>query len=93
MVVRQFMGRHRNHVHTRGIAMSDETERRLATLESDYRHMSRKVDDMSEKIDEMHELLLKARGAKWVIVGLATLGGFVSAKLGALTGIFWFPGK
>ena len=75
--------------------MSDETERRLATLEADYRHMSVKMDGMSDKIDEMHELLLKAKGAKWAIIGLATLGGFLSAKIGAVVAFFGlpFPGK
>ena len=74
--------------------MSEERER-IAVLEANYRHLSGKIDKMALQLDEMHELMLKARGAKWAIIGMAALGGFLSAKLAAIAGIFGitFPSK
>ena len=64
--------------------MSDDTRDRVIALERDMQHMSLKVDEMSGQVKEMHQLLMQARGAKWAVVGLATVGGFISAKLSAL---------
>lgn len=64
--------------------MSDDTRDRVIALERDMQHMSSKVDEMAGQVKEMHQLLMQARGAKWAIVGLATVGGFISAKLSAL---------
>jgi len=63
---------------------------RIAILETNYRHLESKIDGMSEQISEMHDLLLKAKGAKWAIIGLATLGGFISAKVGVVAGLLGF---
>ena len=64
--------------------MNDDTRDRVIALERDMQHMSSKVDEMAGQVKEMHQLLMQARGAKWAIVGLATVGGFISAKLSAL---------
>ena len=64
--------------------MSDDTRDRVIALERDMQHMSSKVDEMAGQVKEMHQLLMQARGAKWAVVGLATVGGFISAKLSAL---------
>ena len=34
-------------------------------------HLSEKLDDTHNKVEEMHAILLQAKGARWVIVGLA----------------------
>lgn len=60
---------------------------RITALEVTIEHMAKKQDAMAEQLTEVHDLLLKAKGAKWAVIGLATLGGFVSAKLGALTSL------
>lgn len=60
---------------------------RITALEVTIEHMAKKQDTMAEQLTEVHDLLLKAKGAKWAIIGLATLGGFVSAKLGALASL------
>jgi hypothetical protein len=39
---------------------------------------------MSLKVDEMHELLMQARGARWAILGIASLGGFIAGKLASI---------
>lgn len=61
---------------------------RIAVLEANQRHMDRKLDDMSEKVTEMHEVLLQAKGAKYFIVGIAAIAGATAAKLTSLTGYF-----
>jgi hypothetical protein len=74
---------------TLGIGMTSDGER-IAVLEANQRHMGEKIDVMADQIQEVHDLLLKARGAKWAIIGFATLGGFIFAKAGVLTALFGF---
>lgn len=59
---------------------------RIAKLEVQLAHVSATVDRMSEKVDELHNMLQAARGARWVLIGTAALVGFIGAKLGALAG-------
>lgn len=66
---------------------SNEVER-IAVLEANQRHMERKIDEMAEKVGEMHEVLLQARGARWAIVGVAGLAGFLASKLAYVAALF-----
>lgn len=59
----------------------NDTRDRLIALERDVKHLTKNIDEMSDKVDELHNLLMKARGARWFILAAAALGGFVSAKL------------
>jgi predicted esterase YcpF (UPF0227 family) len=68
--------------------VSWDNHERLVRLETKHENLTEKVDDMSEKVTEMHELLMQARGARWAIVGMASLGGFFAGKLAGL-----FPWK
>lgn len=77
-------------------AMADEWGRhseRISALEVEIRHLKgrldEKFDDLSagnratgQKVQEMYDLLMQARGAKWAIVGAAGVAGFVSGKIG-----------
>jgi hypothetical protein len=38
-------------------------------------HLSEKLDDTHKKVEEMHAILLQAKGARWVIVGMAGVAG------------------
>ena len=38
---------------------------RLAVLEQKVSHMEEELDRMSAKVDEMHAILLQARGVRW----------------------------
>jgi predicted esterase YcpF (UPF0227 family) len=58
-----------------------DTRDRVIRLETEVDGLKRTVDEMSAKVTAMHELLMQARGAKYVIVGSAAVGGFLSAKL------------
>ena len=64
-----------------------ELEERIAVLETNLKHSEAKIDKMVEKVDEMHELLLQAKGAKWAIIGVASLAGFLSGKVGTLAAL------
>jgi hypothetical protein len=57
-------------------------------------HMSTDLSAVRQQVSEMHDLLMQARGARWAIIGAATVGGFIAAKLVAW--LPWFaslPGK
>lgn len=68
-----------------------ELEERIAVLEADFRNAKAKIDSMSEKVDEMHEMLIDARGqargakiAFWLMSGLA---GVIGSKLATFLGL------
>ena len=64
--------------------MSDDTRDRLIRLETEVEHLTKNVASMSAQVKDMHELLMQAKGARWAILGMAGIGGFISAKLTAL---------
>jgi hypothetical protein len=68
-----------------GAIMSDQTDTRdrVIKLESDLKHLTDSVESMSAKVTAMHDLLNQARGARWLILTAAAIGGFVAAKLAA----------
>lgn len=65
-----------------------EIEERIAVLEANHRHAEAKLDNMSKKVDEMHEVLLQAKGARWAILGIAGMAGFFAGKIGAFINMF-----
>lgn len=58
---------------------------RVAKLEVQMNHLSAKLDDMHQKVEEMHSILLQAKGARWVIIGLAGIAGLASGLIAKLT--------
>jgi predicted esterase YcpF (UPF0227 family) len=58
-----------------------DTRDRVISLESDVKHLSESVKIMASQVAEMHTLLQQAKGARWAIIGAATIGGFVAAKM------------
>lgn len=69
-----------------------DTRDRVIRLEAQVEHMSQTVERMAEQLSELHSLLQQARGARWLLVGVAMLigaaGGFL-AKIGTL--LAWVP--
>lgn len=53
----------------------------MIALEVCVRHLSREVHDSTKKLDEMHDVLMQAKGAKWVLLATAGLGGFFAGTL------------
>ena len=50
---------------------------RLAMLEQKVSHMEAELGRMSGKVDEMHAILLQARGVRWAIIAVSGLVGCV----------------
>ena len=57
---------------------------RVAKLEVQMEHLAAKLDDTHRKVEEMHAILLQAKGAHWVIVGLAGVAGLASGVVAKL---------
>jgi hypothetical protein len=51
---------------------------RVAKLEVQMAKINEKLDDTHTKVEEVHTILLQAKGARWVIVGLAGVAGLAS---------------
>jgi hypothetical protein len=51
---------------------------RLAVLEQKVSHMEEELDRMSAKVDEMHAILLQARGVRWAVIAVSGLVGFLA---------------
>ena len=63
---------------------ADDTRDRVIRLEAEVEALTAVVTASSKKIDDMHALFLQAKGARWAIMAMAAIGGFISAKLSAL---------
>lgn len=61
-----------------------ELEERIAVLEANQMNMRDKLAEVSVKVDEMHSVLLQAKGARWAILGVASLAGFLAGKASSL---------
>ena len=64
--------------------MDEDLRVEVAILKRDYQHMREKVDRMAEQVDDLHELMTKAKGARWAILTFVAIGGFVAGKLGSI---------
>ncbi len=71
---------------------TQDTRDRVIRLEEEVKHLKRKIDDMDRKVTEMHYLLLHAKGAKWMLMILIAIGGFVAAKITPIIA-YLFPTK
>lgn len=54
---------------------------RVIRMEAEVRSLERQVTGMANKINDMHDVLMQARGARYVIVGAAAIGGAVTGFL------------
>jgi hypothetical protein len=61
--------------------MIDNTRDRVIALEVKVDNLRRAVEDRDEKIDEMHDILLQAKGARYVIVAAAAIAGAITGFL------------
>jgi hypothetical protein len=59
--------------------MTDEERDRLTRLEVQFTHLSKAMDDTHEKVTIMHDLLMQAKGMRYLIWIMAAIGGAVSA--------------
>lgn len=70
---------------------TQDTRDRVIALEAELRHVRSELADVHSKVNEMHSLLLKAQGAKWLLLTLVALSGFIAAKLSPLLAVFFPP--
>ncbi|MDF2114777.1 hypothetical protein PY365_04275 [Roseiarcaceae bacterium H3SJ34-1] len=68
--------------------MHEDTRERVVALERDVKHLSAQMDDMNQKVSEMHALLMQAKGARWAMLTLVGIGGFLAGKVGGLISLF-----
>lgn len=58
--------------------MTDDTRERIAALEVQVRHLSDTLSATQAVVTELRDLLLQARGARWMIGLLIAVGGFLA---------------
>lgn len=73
------------------LSVETDTRDRVIALERDVRHLTDQIEDMSEKVAAMHDLLMQARGARWMVLGMAGIGGFMASKLPAILSFLPWP--
>lgn len=61
---------------------------RLAVLEQKFEHLEDQMQSMSRKVDEMHAVLLQAKGFKTIFI---VLGTTIAGVFGAVA--HWLLGK
>ncbi len=61
--------------------MTDDTgtRDRVIRLETKVEHLTEQMTDMQKKVNEMHDLLMQARGVRWMIVAVAAMAGFLAS--------------
>ena len=57
---------------------------RMARMETNIAHMSVAVERNTEMLEAFNNMLQQARGAKWVIVLVASISGFLGSKIGTV---------
>lgn len=65
-----------------------ELRDKVIRLETNFDHFQTKFAQMEAKVDQMHEIVLKARGIKWFIGAMAIIGGFLGTKFWAMMGSY-----
>ena len=59
--------------------MTDDTRDRVIRMEAELDYMATQLKDMQGKVNAMHELLMQAKGMKWLIVVMAAIAGFAAS--------------
>lgn len=63
--------------------MDDQGER-IARLEEQVRGLRSDVRGLAAKVANVHDTIQQARGARWAIVSMAMVGGFLAGLLAKL---------
>ena len=58
--------------------MSPDERDRLRTLEVNFDHMKTTIEQTNETVTELRDLLLQAKGARWVIGIMIAVGSFMA---------------
>ncbi|EXL07814.1 hypothetical protein BG46_11070 [Brucella anthropi] len=68
---------------------TQDTRDRVIRMEERLKTLEEKFDEQSKKIDEMYNLLTKAKGAKLTIIVLAAIVGGIFTKAVPIIGQIW----
>jgi hypothetical protein len=58
--------------------MSVHPNERLVIVEQKVSHMEAELEKVSVKVDEMHAILLQAKGVRWAVIAVSGLVGFLA---------------
>lgn len=67
----------------------DTLRERVARLETKVDHLSDSLEKAVKKVDEMHGVMMQAKGARWVLIAAASIAGALAgfaAKFAGLIG-------
>lgn len=62
-------------------AMGDDTRDRLIALEVQVEHLTKTLDNTNAIVTELRDLLLQAKGARWLLCILIAIGSFVAGMV------------
>lgn len=62
-------------------------EERIAVLETKLELVADQLSNVVTRLDRVTAILEQARGARWIILGLLALVGFIGAKFEAIWGL------
>lgn len=57
---------------------------RIARLETNISHMSVALERNTEMLETLNNVLQQTRGAKWALMLIASIAGFLGFKIGAV---------
>lgn len=58
--------------------MADDTRDRVIRMEAELSNLEKKLEKMTHLVEDMHDILQSAKGARWMILGIAGLIGGAS---------------
>ena len=59
---------------------------RMARLETTIDLMSKTLEENTNAVKNLNNVLQQARGAKWALMLIASIAGFLGSKIGAVLG-------
>ena len=65
----------------------DTLRERVARLETKVDHLSEALDNAITKVDEMHGVMMQAKGARWVLIAAASIAGALAGFAAKFTGL------
>ena len=63
--------------------VSEDLRERLVRLETEMRHATKTLDEMSAQMKELVGLMNKGKGAQWLLISLAGIVGTVGGAVGS----------
>ena len=66
------------------MSIETDTRDRVIRLEAEVEQLTKSFAETAHKVNEMHDLLLQAKGVRWFIISAAAVGGFLAVKAASL---------